>query len=732
VPASVEDDGHLAPDSIAEITWGPLANANGGATWTRSNSTCASTYCHGDFPGGNASNLPTWTGIDQATCGTCHDDGTTPSNLLWKHDTHVRVAGLKCAECHAQVIDTTGLLIDPVLHVNGVVDTLTRDSAVCNVCHSGGTQSCVGCHGGIDNQTGAPPKGLRGEMHASTRAVGAHSKHLSGGIFAAALACSGCHTVPATMLDPGHLGTDSVAELTWHGISNQTGGASWNRTSNSCAATYCHGNFPGGKAGNIPVWTSVNQATCGSCHDAGTQPAELLWKHEFHVSVAGLKCADCHAQVVDLSNNITDLDLHVNGAIDTLTRDTVLCNSCHGSGTQSCTVCHGGTDNQTGAPPKGLHGEILSSTQAVGAHSRHLSGGQVANGRSCSNCHIVPSSVLETSHLGADSIAEITWSGISNKSGGANWSRVSNKCGSVYCHGNFVGGKAGNAPTWNSTSQATCGSCHDAGTQPSLLLWKHDTHVTLAGLICADCHGNVVNGALTIIDRDLHVNGNVDTLTQTPAKCAKCHSGGADRCIRCHGGTNSLAGDPPNGLRGETAISTLAVGAHDKHLRGGSISDGGACLDCHVVPAQITTAGHLAADSVAEIIWGNYANKNGGAAWNRTTRTCASTYCHGNFSGGKSTNAPTWTGTNQAACGSCHDTGASPSLLRGRHSLHVGEGIGCYQCHSATVNSSKAIIGLSLHINNVNNVSFWNGTGSYTASSRQCSNPGGCHGGETW
>ena len=120
----------------------------------------------------------------------------TRRKLGWKHAYHVGTAGLACGECHAAMIDTLDNIIDPWLHVNGVADTLVRDSSVCEQCHGGGIAGCTGCHGGTDNQTGAPPAGLRGETTPDQLAVGAHTAHVDGGTLADAFACDACPHCP--------------------------------------------------------------------------------------------------------------------------------------------------------------------------------------------------------------------------------------------------------------------------------------------------------------------------------------------------------------------------------------------------------------------------------------------------------------------------------------------------------------------------------------------------------
>ena len=100
---------------------------------------------------------------------------------------------------------------------------------------------------------------------------------------------------------------------------------------------------------------------------------------------------------------------------------------------------------------------------------------------------------------------------------------------------------------------------------------------------------------------------------------------------------------------------------------------------------MVASPGHYGVDSVAEITWGGFANPNGLASWDRNTKTCLNTYCHGNFAGGYGPNDPVWTASNQAHCGSCHDIGYDPATLLWKHKLHVGDyNRKCADCHAAT------------------------------------------------
>lgn len=383
----------------------------------------------------------------------------------------------------------------------------------CIDCHLSSPSHCLSCHGGIDNNSGAPPMGLRAEVDDTTLAVGAHTAHMEGVTHTDGVPCASCHLVPPFLFDSLHLdlasglSPDFIAEIVWGDIA--AAGGTWDRDARTCAGTYCHGNFAGGDAGNTPVWTAPDQANCGSCHDVGSNPASLGWKHEFHVSYAGLQCADCHSAVVDAGLNITALDLHVNGAVDTLTRDAALCATCHAGAGNVCVICHGGTDNQTGAPPVGLRGETSTADLAVGAHSAHLSDGTTADAFDCIVCHTKPASILQAGHLGTDSVAEITWGGIAPATG-INWDRDDATCASTYCHGNFPNGYETNTPVWTAGNPAACGSCHDADNDPRDLSGKHRKHVDSKGFACSACHAATVDDSFNIIGPDVHVNGSIE------------------------------------------------------------------------------------------------------------------------------------------------------------------------------------------------------------------------------
>jgi predicted CxxxxCH...CXXCH cytochrome family protein len=166
------------------------------------------------------------------------------------------------------------------------------------------------------------------------------------------------------------------------------------------------------------------------------------------------------------------------------------------------------------------------------------------------------------------------------------------------------------------------------------------------------------------------------------------------------------------------------------------------------------SAGHLDPPR-AEVAFQGPVSGIAGGTWNYPISgapTCSSTYCHGNFTRGNTTNTPDWTGTGQAACGTCHD--ARPvAYLHNKHERQYdgdpewwpapGEStwITCDQCHFGIARSvdrttpPELVVtdgsGPPLHVNGDTTVVFKLG-GTYTkgAFSGSCSGMY-CHPGET-
>ncbi len=200
----------------------------------------------------------------------------------------------------------------------------------------------------------------------------------------------------------------------------------------------------------------------------------------------------------------------------------VSCITCHEATPEDCVVCHGGQDNQTGAPPRDLDGNTAVTSVAVGSHSAHLSGEEVSDGIACESCHLVPATFDSPGHADSMLPAELTFSGLATTDSAApQWDEGAATCSNAYCHGAWRLSKAesnfasfytgeemtGNsaAPTWTDPESAACGSCH--GLPPT-------GHLPFEITACSSCHATVIDASGTIIDKSKHIDGNINVFGQ--------------------------------------------------------------------------------------------------------------------------------------------------------------------------------------------------------------------------
>ncbi|MGB8930709.1 MAG: CxxxxCH/CxxCH domain-containing protein [Anaeromyxobacteraceae bacterium] len=203
-----------------------------------------------------------------------------------------------------------------------------------------------------------------------------------------------------------------------------------------------------------------------------------------------------------------------------------------------------------------------------------------------------------------------------------------------------------------------------------------------------------------------------------PGGCASCHkhTGGMQaNCTGCHGDnsatprTNYTVTAPPRDSCGNWtpngADLNNRVGAHERHLIGGSYSNALACQQCHANPPTSssnpnhpgTSCSPLAAQR-AVMTWGALSKGGGWTAtvtpsYTYASQTCGTTYCHGAFTNGGAA-TPTWGGT--AACGTCH--GLPPPVTSDATKNHPNN-TACDKCHGAgysltAVDKTKHIDGL--------------------------------------
>lgn len=257
-------------------------------------------------------------------------------------------------------------------------------------------------------------------------------------------------------------------------------------------------------------------------------------------------------------------------------------------------------------------------------------------------------------------------------------------------------------------------SVHAAGwTDPSSPSF-HGRAIASAGWdmrSCRSCHGADYDGGISAVT------------------CATCHSnaGGPENCATCHGDANSPA--PPADLAGNTGAGFAGVGAHAKHVLGGTLASKTWCSECHTVPGSVYDAGHVDSDLPAEVPMNGALARtvsNGispSPTHDPVTLTCSNTYCHGNWqirraesghafvfrdSVMRGANAsPSWTGgPSQAACGTCHITyQAAPPDTFFVPTGHIPFALtACVNCHDPVVDRQGRIADKSLHINGKINV----------------------------
>jgi predicted CxxxxCH...CXXCH cytochrome family protein len=312
----------------------------------------------------------------------------------------------------------------------------------------------------------------------------------------------------------------------------------------------------------------------------------------------------------------------------------VSCLSCHREGPTACTTCHGAGPTSS-------------------AHKVHAS-----RGIACAQCHVVPARWDDDGHILHAGVAitgpaKVAFGALASiatpdRAGPPSWDGAT--CRNVYCHGDALhaGGGTATQPRWDDPAPpGDCSRCH-ASPPPS--------H---ARTDCATCHPAAphIDGALQL--------------------------GRTTGCDGCHGTAASPA--PPVDLAGNTATTALGVGAHQAHLQGRSrLAAPIACSTCHVVPAAVTSPGHIDSAGPAQVA--------AGLGWDRTSETCASAWCHG-------PGRPRWTGSGEVSCGSCH--GIPPSDASHTPGMPLTS---CATCHPGTVDAFGNIIVTGANSEHINGV----------------------------
>jgi predicted CxxxxCH...CXXCH cytochrome family protein len=201
------------------------------------------------------------------------------------------------------------------------------------------------------------------------------------------------------------------------------------------------------------------------------------------------------------------------------------CQRCHGeSWKTNCVLCHGGTNDPSGAPPRTVWGKSSDPVRS-GAHTAHLTATATHAPITCETCHTVPSSAMSAGHVDQREFAEVTFTGLANIGVASAWNRTSATC-ATYCHGATLANGSNTAPAWTGgPSQVACGTCHGAPPQTG-----GHWHSDYGAATCGDCHGLEYDSGSA---PGIHVNGRKEVggsiLEWTP------YQGGTGSCISaCH------------------------------------------------------------------------------------------------------------------------------------------------------------------------------------------------------
>jgi predicted CxxxxCH...CXXCH cytochrome family protein len=668
-----------------------------GTTYNAITHDCSTSYCHGNFAGGNAETINWGTGaLAKRSCTTCH--GAPPPAP------HVQNTSCGTTGCHAGYTSST---VDVNKHVNGTVDLDTVNPLSCSTCHGVAVRAARGAGTSDAKLAAAPPTDTTGS--ATGNVVGPHLGHVwpdpaqpEGQIWKP-VACVECH--PSNVQTYAVLHENGTREVPFGTpTAANLGGVtpSWTPGSPGSCTTYCHGaTFAANQKGTVTgAWQwNASTVTCGSCH--GASPADPV-----HTSVSktalATACNACHNTTVDGAGNIiftSGTTLHING-----TRDIggVTCHSCHG-------------DAISDAPPPPANS---ANTNAAGAHRKHVVAGAGnlilrSTAYACTQCHVDNGANMRHASGG---VPEMVWT--ASDAPTTVWTDATSSCATSYCHGanaTFVPAGASSASsTWGGTKTApvwttvdgsfkVCSACH--GAPPALTANTHHP----ANPTCDKCHpagatATTMSGtALTV-----HVNKVVNLLADRG--CAMCHGdlNAASAVLRTDAraapGYNANAADTL-GNTSATLPAAVAVGKHNKHLLGTTFRPGGAavCGDCHQVPAVDTDRTHatgvnaLGQGSRATVTFGTFSQMGSGSTsygptytgsttggGTNTAGTCSNTYCHGakwvgnaNYEGTAAGMAPSFTGA-AMVCGSCHQ--APPNS--GNHAGVVAGNTNCQGCHT--------------------------------------------------
>lgn len=333
--------------------------------------------------------------------------------------------------------------------------------------------------------------------------------------------CAGCHRPGGQVPDLTFDGLPALLNGRYVVPSNPPGSLLYRKISNTMAANEGgvmppSGTLPADRVAFVEQW--IREGASFDCEPSG----EVVTPTRYHPDDFALPevhgpelkqglqdCRECHG--ADLTG----------GAGPS-------CDDCHMEGWRTtCTFCHGGTLDSTGAPPRDLSGATNLLGLTFGPHPEHV-GGERHPPYDCTTCHAKPTDPLTPGHTFDDTPGQAEVRFDEGLSAGGTY--AAGECSNVYCHGD---GRT-NGRITREAGARLCDSCH-AGPASGRAGWstmsgEHEAHLR-KGVKCVGCHGATIDDADRIIGPMQHVDGEVDlafepgTITRTGATCSgTCHA----------------------------------------------------------------------------------------------------------------------------------------------------------------------------------------------------------------
>jgi predicted CxxxxCH...CXXCH cytochrome family protein len=508
-----------------------------------------------------------------AACGGTYETGKPPDNGERHHpvgfaepDQHgpaLKLQAEDCRLCHGQDL-AGGVGVEPS----------------CDGCHQPLEQptawrtNCVFCHGGMQDQTGAPPRQIDGSTGGGS--FPAHSAHVTSRIGLAS-DCTDCHVKATDVLSPGHVfdASPGRAEVDL-GAGRSPQGV---YAADMCTNMYCHGNGRG-ENGTIPRTAAV--LDCTGCHP-GLATGAAGWQamsgqHALHLGTGTITCGECHRSTTTDGQAVTNAAVHVDGLRQVAF--TAAGFTFDQDGGQTCTgTCH--SHDHQGVVWQQANGNFHPD----GWEAPEQHGPEMANQRmNCRSCHGDDLAGQGTAPS-CDSCHQPTW-----------------RTDCVYCHGG--GADQTGAPPRD------VGAAVGTNAQSFVAHTRHVGTTLTVPLTCSECHTQPVDVLSTNHAFDAS-RGGVAEVSLAGGRSPDGAYGGAGACsnLYCHGdgqangmiadgaGSLSCAGCHP-GMASDPTDWQGMSGEHDRHL-GTSVD--ATCGDCH---AAVAAADGQALVSAAEHIDG--------------------------------------------------------------------------------------------------------------------------------